>query len=122
MGDVFAGQGYGITRFGISAHAWCAEMQRKTAETPNFDAITTCQGSAHMLEHRFDRQFYIQVGKVFLPLSQEVNQFGFCHLSLAISLTDLFPVTHLKREPAESRLPGYQSAFLFQLLLQQIAQ
>jgi hypothetical protein len=53
VGNVFAFQIHFVTRFRVTSSTRSAIVQRKAAESPDFDAFALCQRSGHVLKHLF---------------------------------------------------------------------
>ncbi|ADD76522.1 Hypothetical Protein PANA_1355 [Pantoea ananatis LMG 20103] len=54
VGNVFTFQIHFVTRFRVTTGARSAIMQRKAAESPDFNAFALCQRRGHVLQHFFD--------------------------------------------------------------------
>ena len=75
MRNVLAGERYGFTRFGISTDSRWTEMQRKTAEPADLDALPLRKRVAHQVQEMFHGKLDVLGGKVFLLAGDGFDQF-----------------------------------------------
>src|SRR4051812_13669323 len=84
MRDVLAGQCDRIAGLGIPAGPRWAEMQGKTTEAADLDALAMGQCATHHLEQRLDREVDVLALQVTLSLGEDLDQFGLCHGRMAV--------------------------------------
>lgn len=75
VGNVFTFQFHFVTRFRVTTSARCAVVQRKAAESPDFNALALGQRSGHVLEHLFDRILNDFRRDMSMLASKSFNQF-----------------------------------------------
>ncbi len=81
MRNVLAGQGHGLAGLGITSDPGRPEVQRKTAEAPDLDALPLRQRIAHQVQQVLDRKFDVFGGQVLLLSGDRFYEFRFGHFS-----------------------------------------
>jgi hypothetical protein len=80
VGNVFAGEGYGLAGLRIAALTRWAEVQREAAEPTDFDAAALGQCIAHDLKDLLDGQLDVLGGQMLLLGCNELDEFRFRHV------------------------------------------
>jgi len=75
MGNVFTFQFHFIARFRVTTRTRCAVMQRKAAESPDFNAFALGQRCGHVLQHLFYSILNDFRRNMSLLASKSFNQF-----------------------------------------------
>jgi len=94
MRHVFSGKPNGFAGFWIPADSRRPIVQRETAKSANFYALTGSQGSRHLLEEGFHCQFNVLGGQLILPGSDNLDELGLRHVRI-LSLLSLIFMTFL---------------------------